>query len=156
MLLEATDDDFAVLLDGQAPRGLKLPDGPVESPEVLGMLRDLANTIRPAFAPASWMVIESGEIVGLCSLVKAPADGGIDIGYGITENRRRLGFASGAVASLLDWARHDERVATVRAETSVNNLASQRTLDCNGFQKTGVRSDEEDGDLFCWAVSTAQ
>lgn len=156
MLLEAMDGDFAVLLDGQAPRGLKLPDGPVESPEVLGMLRDLANTIRPAFAPASWMIVENGEVVGLCSLVKAPADGGIDIGYGIVESRRRLGFAAAAVASVLDWARRDERVVTVRAETSVNNLPSQRTLDCNGFQQTGTRFDEEDGDVICWAVSTAQ
>ena len=156
MLVEATDDDFAALLDGQAPRGLKLPDSPVGSPEVLGMLRDLANTIRPAFAPASWMIVEDGEIVGLCSLVKAPADGRIDIGYGIAETRRRLGFASAAVASLLDWARGDERVVTVRAETSVNNLPSQRTLDCNGFQRTGVRSDEEDGELVCWAASTSQ
>ena len=156
MLVEATDEDFAALLDGQAPRGLKLPDSPVGSPEVLGMLRDLANTIRPAFAPASWMIVEDGEVVGLCSLVKAPANGEIAIGYGIAETRRRLGFASAAVASLLDWARRDDRVTMVRAETSVGNLPSQRTLDCNGFQQSGTRSDEEDGDLICWAVSTAR
>lgn len=114
------------------------------------MLRDLANTIRPAFAPASWMIVEGSEIVGLCSLVKPPTRDGIDIGYGVTSCRRGRGIASNAIRALLDWAIGDGRVREVRAETSIHNRASQRVLERNGFETVGERIDAEDGELLCW------
>lgn len=116
------------------------------------MLRDLANGIRPSFAPASWLIISNDEIVGLCSVVKMPADRAIHIGYGIAETRRRKGHASRAVAEIVSWARGDDRISTCHAETSVNNIASQRVLEANGFVRTGVRNDPEDGELICWLV----
>jgi RimJ/RimL family protein N-acetyltransferase len=155
ILLAASNTDILALIAGDSPRDLELPDGAVESAEVLGMLRDLANTIRPTFEPASWMAVEGHEIVGLCSLVKPPHDSGIDIGYGIAATRRQQGHASAAVGALLDWARTDDRVQSVRAETSVDNLASQRVLEVNGFTRSGRRIDEEDGELICWSIATA-
>ncbi len=150
MLVDATDADFAALSAGTAPRGLRLPDGPLEAPEVLHMLRELAFSLRPGFSPAAWMIIEGEEIVGLCSLVKAPASSGIDIGYGITATRRKRGAATRAVAALVEWAQSDSRVDVVRAETSVDNLPSQRVLERNDFVRGGERMDAEDGALVCW------
>lgn len=152
-LIEADDADFANLLSGAGSRGLRLPEGHVENPAVLQMLQNLANAIRPQFAPSAWLIVDQGEIVGLCSLVKSPSADGVDIGYGIAGTRRQRGHATAAVAAVLDWARQDERVRTVRAETSVHNLPSQRVLERNGFVRTGERFDEEDGDLFCWAAA---
>lgn len=151
-LIEATDADFAALIAGSAPRALALPGEPPEPPEapgVLAMLRDLAATIRPAFAPAAWMMVVDGEIVGLCSLVKPPATG-LDIGYGVAPGRRRRGHGAAAVAALLAWARADARVAEVCAETSVGNRPSQRVLEANGFARVGERTDPEDGALILW------
>lgn len=152
MIIEAYDSDFEALLAGKGPRGLKLPDGTFEDPAVLTMLRELAESIRAIFAPASWLVVEHGEVVGLCSLVRRPSNGAVDIGYGIMQARRTRGNATAAVKALVRWARGDERVHLCRAETSIHNRPSQRVLERNGFLRIGTRHDEEDGDLFCWSL----
>ena len=154
-LVEATDLDFLHLIEGRAPRGLRLPPDGVEQIEVLTMLRGLSNTVRPTFDPASWMMVEAGEVVGLCSIVKKPNSDGIDIGYGVSIGRRRMGFATKAVEALLEWARNDGRVRHIRAETSIHNTPSQRVLECNGFERVGQRVDEEDGELICWIAVVA-
>jgi RimJ/RimL family protein N-acetyltransferase len=153
ILHEARRSDFEALLSGRAPGDLALPEGVFEAPEVLAMLRDLADAIGQEFAPASWMIVDGREIVGLCSVVKAPSAGTIDIGYGITASRRKRGFAVAAVGAVLEWARNDERVDRVTAETSVHNIPSQRVLERNGFHRIGTRTDEEDGDLICWGIA---
>jgi len=155
MIREATDTDFAALVAGLAPDGLDLPGGPIESSEALGMLRELAQGIRPDFSPASWLIIDGSEIVGLCSLVKPPAGSAIEIGYGIAVNRRARGFASAGVAAILAWARQDERVAVVKAECGIDNPASQKVLERNGFAQVGQRIDPEDGPVICWETTAS-
>jgi len=44
------------------------------------MLADLANGVRAHFSPSAWMIIEGGEIVGLCSVVRIPEGGELHIG----------------------------------------------------------------------------
>ncbi len=147
-LREATQACFAAMIAGEAPAGLSLPEGqPVEGPEVLAMLAGLARDVSATFAPAAWLIVEGSELVGLCSIVSRPHDGGIDVGYGVTACRRGRGHATRTVAQLLKWARGDARVARVRAETSVANPASQAVLVSNGFTQTGRRHDRDDGDL---------
>ncbi len=117
------------------------------------MLRALAKSIRPDFSPASWLIIEGEEVVGLCSIVKTPAGDSLEIGYGICASRRKRGFASGAVAQVLEWARSDPRLRSVRAETSIDNPASSQVLERNGFRQTGKRIDPEDGPVLCWETA---
>lgn len=153
MLIVATDDDFASLLDEAPRRGLSLPPGGVETASVLHMLRALARKVRGAFAPAAWLIVEDQEVVGLCSVIRAPdPDGAVEIGYGVAPARRRRGVAGRAVAEVLDWARADPRVAAITAETSVDNRPSQRVLEINGFERVGARTDAEDGPLICWRI----
>ncbi|MBO9557486.1 MAG: GNAT family N-acetyltransferase [Caulobacter sp.] len=153
MLIETTDAAFAALIAGQAPEGLAVAEGGVETPEVLAMLRALSAEVGESFQPNAWMMVEDGEVVGLASLVRTPYVGDtVMIGYGVAASRRGRGVARRAVAELLAWARSDYRVATVTAETSIHNAASQRVLEANGFARTGERTDEEDGELVCWAV----
>jgi RimJ/RimL family protein N-acetyltransferase len=155
VLIEATDDDFLNLIQSRAPRGLRLPPEGLERPEVLAMLQGLANTIRAVFSPASWMMVENGEVVGLCSIVKEPSGNGLDVGYGVSPSRRGMGFASAAVGKLVEWGQHDDRVHCIRAETSVHNRSSQHVLESNGFERVGERVDDEDGEMICWTVVTA-
>lgn len=153
MLIEATDAHFAALIAGESPDGLALADGGVETPEVLAMLRGLSAEVGESFQPNAWLIVEDGEVVGLTSLVRTPYVGDtVMIGYGVAASRRGRGVATRAVAELLAWARGDRRVSTVTAETSIHNAASQRVLEANGFARTGERTDEEDGELFCWSV----
>lgn len=155
MIQPADDSDFSALHFGVAPAGLRPADSPVGPPEVLEMLRGVAASIRPGFAPAAWMIVEDDEVVGLCSIVKPPADGEIHIGYGVAPTRRGQGVMSRAISALLEWAVADPRVAIVSAETSVNNPASQRVLERNGFIRVGARHDAEDGDLICWRTAVS-
>jgi RimJ/RimL family protein N-acetyltransferase len=156
MLIEANEGDFAALMAGKAPQNLRLAaDVELAPPPVLDMLAGLAQTIRDQFAPSAWMIVAEGEIVGLTSITRMPENGQIHIGYGIASARQRRGHATGAVAALLAWAATDERVTSVSAETGLDNIASQRVLERNGFSRTGERYDPEDGPLICWRADLA-
>jgi RimJ/RimL family protein N-acetyltransferase len=150
---EARADHFDRLLADEAPEpGVTLPPSRIAPPEVLAMLADLAASIRPAFSPAAWMILDGDRLVGLCSLNKIPEEGVLTIGYGVAPSEQGRGAASGAIAVLLEWSRSDPRVSAVVAESNKANIPSQRVLERNGFTVTGERVDEEDGDLLCWAV----
>ena len=154
MLIEAEASDFALLLAGSAPHPLTLvSDSLLAPPQVLQMLADLASSIRAHFAPSAWMIVEGGEVVGLLSAVRPPAEGELHIGYGIASSRRGRGMAGRAVTELVAWAASDSRVERITAETAVDNLPSQRVLEINGFRVTGTREDPEDGRLFTWEHS---
>ncbi|OWV88229.1 acetyltransferase [Rhizobium sp. N122] len=154
MIVELTADDFAILLKGFAPQNLRLvPDSAIAPPEVLEMLAGIAAQIGAEFTPSAWMIVEEGEIVGLCSIIRAPEDGEIHIGYGIAPSRERRGYVTRAIAELLEWARKDPRVSRISADTGVENIASQRVLAHNGFIRTGERIDPEDGPVICWQAS---
>lgn len=156
MLIEAKTQDFAALLRGEAPAPYRLCDSPLGSPEVLAMLAKLADGIRLVFAPAAWMMVEDGEIVGLLSPTRPldAADRSLHIGYGVAPTRRDRGVATRAVADLVAWAQADDRVHALTAETSVDNPASQAVLARNGFRIVGERVDDEDGPLLMWRLET--
>lgn len=154
MLIEAKPDDFAALLRGEAPAPYRLADSPVAPPEMLDMLAQLADRIRAVFSPSAWMMVEDGEVVGLISSVQPldAADRSLLIGYGVAPTRWGRGVATRAVADLAAWARRDNRLLALTAETSVDNPASQTVLSRNGFQAVGEREDSEDGSLIVWRL----
>jgi RimJ/RimL family protein N-acetyltransferase len=154
MLIEADDAAFSALVVLEAPAGLRLAEKEWESVEILTMLWRLAQGIQSRFTPAAWMIVEDGELVGLCSLKNAPGtDRRVEIGYGVAPSRRGRGVARRAIGEVLAWAQNDGRVAVVTADTGVDNIASQRVLERNGFVRVGTRVDDEDGELICWEIS---
>ena len=98
--------------------------------------------------PANWLIIAGDEVVGIIGL-KTEAAGRAEIGYGVAASRERQGLASAAVAALLPVL-NARQIVAVTAETSVDNTASQRVLDRNGFVRIGGRVDEEDGPVIVW------
>jgi len=154
MLIEAKTQDFAALLRGEAPAPYRLADSDLAPPEVLAMLAQLADQIRMVFSPGAWMIVEDGEIVGLISPTRPldAADRSLRIGYGVAPTRWGRGVATRAVADLAVWARADDRVLALTAETSIDNPASQTVLSRNGFQVVGEREDSEDGPLIMWRL----
>ncbi len=155
MILETTKDDYARLMLGLGPRDLDLADTPIAPPAIIEMLAGVASCVWATFSPASWLMVESGEVVGLCSVTRPPEHGVVDIGYGVAPSRRGRGHASHAVGDIVAWAKQRAGVTALTAETSSTNLASQRVLSRNGFVQTGKRLDEEDGPLICWRCPTA-
>jgi len=154
MIVETTREDYASLLLGRAPRNFTLPNTPIAPIEVVRMLADVAERVSETFSPASWLIVEHGEVAGLCSVIRAPAGGVIDIGYGIAPSRQGRGIAGRAIGQIVAWARADERVVAITGETAVTNIASQRVLMRNGFVQVGERVDDEDGPLLCWRCAT--
>jgi len=154
MIVETTREDHASLCLGHAPGHFDNADSPIAPLEVLRMLADVAARVRESFSPASWLIVEDNEVVGLCSVTRPPSGGVIEIGYGIAPTRQNRGIAGRAIRDIVAWARTSPEVQAIIAETGIPNLASQRVLERNGFVRVGERVDEEDGPLICWRCST--
>jgi RimJ/RimL family protein N-acetyltransferase len=152
-ILEASDDDFAAMLRGEAVRDtLAQPPGGVDQPHVIAYVRKLAANLRTCgYSGGHWMIVANGEVVGLCGLKEPPsAAGEVELGYGVAESRRRRGHASAAVRAVIEAVRRDFAVRAITATTEFSNLASQRVLESNGFERTGTRWDSSDGEVIVW------
>lgn len=74
------------------------------------------------------------ELVGFGGFTASPdADGWVEIGYSVLPARQGAGYASEAVAALIDWARPDARLKGVVAHTMIDGFASQNVLRKRGF-----------------------
>jgi RimJ/RimL family protein N-acetyltransferase len=72
---------------------------------------------------------------------KGPPDGGVvEIGYGLAPSARGHGYATEALRTLVQIAA-GVGVTTIRADTDLDNVASQRTLERAGFHQ--VEADSE-------------
>jgi RimJ/RimL family protein N-acetyltransferase len=153
LLIEAVDAHFAWML-GEIPAPhpkLRLPPGGVDSPGIIRLLRDMTARMHDAGCRGSWLIVAGDEVVGLCSYKQPPSnDGKVEIGYGIAAGKRDRGYASRAVRAMLDQARRDDKISVVIAATASANIVSQRVLERNGFSRTGVSYDPDDGELIWW------
>jgi RimJ/RimL family protein N-acetyltransferase len=94
-----------------------------------------------------WIVLRStGEIIGSTSFHGAPDKVGmIEIGLGIQESYRNMGFAKEALLGMWRWALSDSEVKVLRYTVSVENAPSIRVIESFGFHYQGEQIDEEDG-----------
>jgi GNAT superfamily N-acetyltransferase len=152
-LVEAGDAHFAWLLgETSPPAGApRLVEGGIAPAPVIKLLRSVAREVRgDTAAPVAWFAVVEGEACGMISYTKpAAADGAIEIGYGVAASRQGKGIATAAVAGLITLAEAAGIPALV-AGTAIDNPASQRVLECNGFRVVGERDDPEDGPLLLW------
>lgn len=154
MILETRREDYEALRAGIAPRHFMLADTAIAPPEIIEMLSGVAAKVGAMFSPVSWLIVEDGEIVGLCSVTRPPVGGVVDIGYGIAPSRQNRGIARRAISEIVRWAICTPHVVAITADTARDNVASQRVLRANGFDLVGERVDEEDGLMICWRCST--
>ena len=149
-----TDVDFAWML-GEAdahPDGLVMAEGGLTPPEVLAMLRGVtAGVAAGEDRPVAWLASEDGVVAGMVSFTKRSPNGRYELGYGTAPAFEGRGVMTRTLAALLPLARTQGHHG-LTAETSVDNPASQRVLEKNGFVRTGMRDDPEDGALICWAI----
>lgn len=99
-----------------------------------------------------WLIILGGErAIGMIGF-KGPADtnGQVEIGYGIIPAQQGHGYATEAVSAFINWAFSPghKGVAAVIAETTRDNLASQRVL-----QKCGMKFYYAVDDYLWWRVA---
>ena len=71
----------------------------------------------------------SGNIVGFCSFKGPPADGVVEIAYGIAPDEQGKGYATEAAQALVAFARSFPEVKVIRAHTLADGAASKRVLE---------------------------
>jgi RimJ/RimL family protein N-acetyltransferase len=85
--------------------------------------------------------LADGRAVGGIGFKGQPDDGCVEIGYGLVPSARGHGYAAEATVALLAVAA-DHGVSKVIADTTLDNIAAQRTLIRVGFRLVGT-----DGEL---------
>lgn len=83
---------------------------------------------------------DSGAVVGLLILFVDDAD--LRLGYVIADDQAGRGYASELVGGLISWARDVHQVDTITSGVSINNPASARVLERNGF--TAIEQGEDE------------
>lgn len=100
-------------------------------------------------AETDWVtrvVTADGTVVGRAGFHGAPDETGmVEVGYEIDPAYRRRGYARAALLVLLDVARAEPGVRTLRATISPDNDASRRLVTQHGLVETGEQWDDEDG-----------
>ena len=87
---------------------------------------------------ALWLIVrKDGKCIGNLSFKGVPDNGMVELGYGIAEEYRGLGYATEAVETILTWAFDQPGVTSVAAETEEGNVASRRVLEKCGFIPAG-------------------
>jgi RimJ/RimL family protein N-acetyltransferase len=62
----------------------------------------------------------------------------ITIGYGVVPNERGKGYATEAATIIVDYLFLTKDIIRIQADTSTENLPSQKVLEKVGFQKEGI------------------
>ena len=81
--------------------------------------------------------LADGRAIGGIGFKGQPVSGGVEIGYGLAPSARGHGYAAEAVVALLALAA-DHGLSKVIATTTLDNVASQRTLIRAGFRLLGT------------------
>jgi ribosomal-protein-alanine N-acetyltransferase len=102
-----------------------------------------------------WIVLRStGEIIGSTSFHGAPdVEGMVEIGLGIQESFRNMGFAKEALLGMWRWALSDPQVKVLRYTASIENAPSICVVKSFGFHYQGEQIDEEDGPESIYEMS---
>lgn len=93
-----------------------------------------------------WYLVLTGsasdELLGICGFKGRPDEAGsVEIGYSVLSQFRNAGYATEAVARLVEWAFTHPRVNEVTAETLPHLRQSIRVLEKNGFAFAGPGSE---------------
>jgi ribosomal-protein-alanine N-acetyltransferase len=88
----------------------------------------------------NWLIVDQDEpagFVGLSNIVRGPLQSAI-VSYWVDEEHNRRGLCTAAVAEVIDHAFVELDLHRLEAGTLVDNVASQRVLEKNGFQRYGL------------------
>lgn len=119
-------------------------------PQVSNHLKQLADDPSILYW-GPWLAILKSDntIIGDMGFKGAPDErGAVEIGYGLLAEYRGKGYATEAVAALVDWARKQDGIHKIKAETLVDNQESIRVL-----EKTGMKKVAESEEMVYWEIT---
>jgi RimJ/RimL family protein N-acetyltransferase len=121
------------------------------SHEAIGTWRYRTSQVADTPADLAWVTgviwdVDREVVVGKAGFHGAPdADGMVEVGYAVDPAERRRGYARAALMAMLDRARAEPSVRTLRATVSPDNAASLGLIAQLPFVEVGEQWDEEDG-----------
>ncbi|MBP9187290.1 MAG: GNAT family N-acetyltransferase [Bacteroidia bacterium] len=91
----------------------------------------------------NWEIILKSEnvTIGGIGFTGTPDElGETEVGYGIDIRYFNKGFATEALAAIMQWAFKHEKLSAIKANTLINHIASQKVLIKNGFERVDVQT----------------
>ncbi|MGH3357909.1 MAG: GNAT family N-acetyltransferase [Nocardioidaceae bacterium] len=136
--------DFA---RADADFGAKLPPIVRDNTWLWRLRRDqLRTTPDDVRWVARVFVDHAGTVIGHAGFHGGPDESGmVEVGYSVDTAYRGRGFAKAALAALIDWARSEPDVHTLRATVSPDNAPSLAIVCGAGLVENGEQWDERDG-----------
>lgn len=140
--------EIEALIEGDPARagdlaGVTFPDGWPHNVEAMQGLTWHLRHLREGAAQRAWrirVIVErhTGIVVGSINL-KGPPDsrGDVEIGWGLNEDRRGLGYAFEAAEAVLSWAAGQTGVQLFTATIPADNVPSQALARKLGMSRTG-------------------
>lgn len=89
-------------------------------------------------------------VVGACGFKDEPADGCVEIGYGVAAECRKQGIATAAVSELVRIAFDHVEVRAVLAQINPDNVGSTRVVQALGFEAHDTVIDDDGEPLVQW------
>jgi RimJ/RimL family protein N-acetyltransferase len=146
---------LAALADGDLDRAAATSPVPLTpwlaGPESVGTWRFRAKQAVETPEDLPWITgvlwdDELRQAVGKAGFHASPDDDGmVEVGYAVDPEYRRRGYARAALELLMDRARSEPSVRTLRATVSPENAASLALIAQYPFVEVGEQWDEEDG-----------
>ena len=97
------------------------------------------------------ILISENRSIGGIGFGGYPDDGQTEIGYLISDNEQRKGYATEALAAILDWGFGEPKLQKIIAHTPIDHVASQQVLVKNFFvNKETVFNEDLQSEVFRW------
>jgi len=119
-------------------QGFLAPYEPVRADDFLTVEAQRARIVEPG--RHSWLIVDEDEpagFIGLSNVVRGPLQSAV-VSYWVDEGHNGRGLCTASVAELIDHAFGELALHRLEAGTLVDNVASQRVLEKNGFQRYGL------------------
>lgn len=135
-LVPIPPEDLPALERGLVPQQLtgRALSGGLPPPHVATRIREYLEAGKPAhWVSMCYIADADGCIVGGCGFKDVPVAREVEVGYGLAEARRGHGYASAALARLVEMALASGELDALVAYISPDNTASIRVATRAGF-----------------------
>lgn len=148
LILQMAVEDAVALVDGRHPNARPWAPGYPDDGAIMaaGFTVTAAERGSELGDFGTYQIIrrEDGSVIGAAGFMGAPDDtGAVRVGYGLAESAQGNGYATEALRGLLDWARTQDGLTCVLADTTRTNVRSQHVMERAGMKRVG-----EDGELL--------
>lgn len=146
--------DLRALAAGAVPASLpgNVAEGALPPAFVAQRSLQQLHSGKHPFWCSTYLIIRHADaaIVGACGFKDEPAEGCVEIGYGVAPACRKQGIATEAVAELVRVAFASGEVDAVLAQVNPANVGSARIVQSLGFEAHDTVIDDDGEPLVKW------